>query len=352
MSVLRVLFVGPLNGTAYHRFQAFKRLGHVVTAFDPYLPLNRFPFLSSWAFRTGAFGVSGLVTRAIQPVIKGKVFDLAWIECGDVISAHCVSLIRSASKRAVLYNIDNPFVPRDGGRWRSLHKALPYYDLFVSPRDQCLREAIALGVKQVLRLNMSADEVVHKKAALTVDDIKIYGSDVAFVGTWMPEREPFLLDLIERGVPLRIFGPRWDRGSSFHLLRQFTVNSLLPDAEYVKALSAAKIGLALLSKGNRDLHTTRSFEIPAIGTLLCAERTADHKALYRENEEAVFWSNPAECADLCHMLLGDEARREEIAAAGHRRVIANHSFNEPSISRVLELFGFDGPAAAPGAGAH
>jgi len=44
--------------------------------------------------------------------------------------------------------------------------------------------------------------------------------------------------------------------------------------------------------------------------------------MYKEDEEAVFWGTPEECAAKCLALLADEARRKRIAAAGRRRCIA------------------------------
>ena len=63
----------------------------------------------------------------------------------------------------------------------------------------------------------------------------------------------------------------------------------------------------MLSKGNRDRHTTRSFEIRAIGGLLCAERTDEHRESFEEGMEAVFWNDAKECVDQCRRLLNDDA---------------------------------------------
>ncbi|TRL26520.1 glycosyltransferase [Methylosinus sporium] len=337
---LRVLFVGPIAGTSGHRLAAFRRLGHLVTAVNPYEAFRGNSVLHAWAFKTGALGFSGLVERLVGAAIASKRFDLAWVESGDIISAACVETMRRSCGAVVLYHIDNCFAPRDGRRWRLLFAALTHYDLFVAPRDRCVDEALRSGARRALRVNMSADEVVHRRPELSDEDLRIYASEVAFVGTWMPERGPFLLELVRRGVPLKIFGPRWRRAQEFEALGDRVVDERLADAEYVKAISATKVGLVLLSKGNLDLHTTRSFEIPAVGTLLCAERSIDHERLYRENEEAVFWSNAAECADLCFALLADERRRSRVAEAGRRRVAANRSFNEASIFYVLSYLGF------------
>jgi spore maturation protein CgeB len=93
--------------------------------------------------------------------------------------------------------------------------------------------------------------------------------------------------------------------------------------------------LGLLSKGNRDLHTQRTMEIPFAGGLLCAERTSEHRALYQEGVEAVFWSDARECAERCRELLADGAARADIAKSGRRRCMTNGHLNEPVLSRVL-----------------
>ena len=109
----------------------------------------------------------------------------------------------------------------------------------------------------------------------------------------------------------------------------------LDGAQYQAAVAAAEISIALLSKGNADIHTTRSLEIPALGSLLCGERTPDHLALYDEGTEAFFWSDAAECARICLDLLGDPARLAAARAAGYARALANGHFNETLMAGMI-----------------
>ena len=73
-----------------------------------------------------------------------------------------------------------------------------------------------------------------------------------------------------------------------------------------------------------------------IGGFLCAERTEEHLAMYKEDEEAVFWSTPEECAQKCSALLADEERRQRIAEAGRRRCMNSGYLNEPVMRRILD----------------
>jgi hypothetical protein len=115
--------------------------------------------------------------------------------------------------------------------------------------------------------------------------------------------------------------------------------------EYSAAIIAAKVALGLVSKRNRDLHTTRSLEIPALGGLLCARRTSEHLELYEEGEEAMFWDSAEECAEVCHRLLADPKLRERVARQGHERCVRNGHYNESLGRRLIQEMGFLSSAA-------
>ena len=142
--------------------------------------------------------------------------------------------------------------------------------------------------------------------------------------------------MIEAGIPLTIYGDRWQKAQEWSILRNaWKGRPLYTEDEYAKAIQTTKICLGLLSKGNRDLHTTRSIEIPYLGGLLCAERTTEHLELYQEGEEAVFWSDTAECIQICQTLLNDEDRRKEIAAKGRTRCIKNNILNAAIMAKII-----------------
>jgi len=182
---------------------------------------------------------------------------------------------------------------------------------------------------------MTADEVVHKPVVLSPSDRAIWSSEVCFVGTWMPERGPFMARLHEQNVPLSIWGDRWQKAKEWSLFKSAWRGPGVYRNDYIKPLLASEICLGLLSKGNRDLHTTRSIEIPALGALLCAERTTEHLQMYEEGKEAIFWKDADECAEKCMMLLKNPRLRKEIAQRGHERCRKNNYYNEPTLSKII-----------------
>ena len=328
--------MGPDSGTCRARFEALIRLGHAPRLVDPFAALRNVGLARTWSFKTGGWGLDGLVERYVCSQIAGETFDLAYVDGGELVSPQLVRRLRRSSSRVVNYNPDNPYRRRDGWRWRLFHRALAEYDLVVVPRQENVLEAQAFGVKAVLRVWFAADDPLKDERRLPSEEARApYRSAVSFVGTWMPERGRFLRQLIEQGTPLRIFGPRWDRAPEFGVLAAHTTLGFLDTADYDAAVAAADVSIGLLSRGNRDEHTTRSLEIPTLGSLLCGERTSEHLQLYQEGREAVFWSSAEECAEACRLLLANPVRRRRIAAAGRRRALVNNCFNEPLMQTIL-----------------
>jgi hypothetical protein len=337
---MRILFIGPELGTSAQRLGALRRLGHDVTVVESYRALEKLglpgALLSRWIFKTGAFGLGGMIRRYVLSQVKGAAFDLVFVDSGELLDPKAIIALKKTGKIVVNYNQDNPYVPRDGLRWRLFLKALPFYDLIATHRVSSADGAKRAGARRVLLVREAADEAVHRPIELSEQDRARFSSKVAFVGTWMPERGPFLLRLVERGVPLRIYGDRWNYAPEYGKLRAYVASGNLTGDDYVKAISGAEIAIGLLSKGNEDLHTTRSLEIPAIGTLFCAERTSDHLAMYKDGEEAVFFDSADECADLCLALLAQPDRIAKIAEAGLKRVRRNGDFNETLLSKIID----------------
>jgi hypothetical protein len=289
-----------------------------------------------WIYETGGVGVTGKVGRDLLAAVSDQVFDLAWVGGGALVDWRLLQGLRKNCRFLLNYNADNPYLYRDGQLWRQFKKAIPEYDVLIVPRRSNLEEAKAAGAKRVQFEFFAADEQVVFGSERPPGASDAEKSGVVFVGTWMPRRCDFLLRLVDRSVPLKIYGQRWRKSPQYALLRPYIVEGDYWGGAYRKVIASAEIAIGLLSEGNRDLHTTRSVEIPAIGTLFCARRTADHLELYEEGEEAIFWEDADECASQCLQLLADRSRLREISRAGRQRAIQNQNFNEVLVSKIID----------------
>jgi spore maturation protein CgeB len=287
----------------------------------------------------GIFVEKSVASRLLEYIDshhKGESFDYIWVDNGRYVGSKLVCELKRRYGKILHYDLDDPYGTRDGRSWATYLKSVPFYDLIVVVRRQNVMEAQSRGAKKVLRVFMAADEIAHAPRSVSDSDRAVWSSDVVFVGTYFPERGPFMKELLDRGVPLKIYGGRWQRAPEWNTIKQAWKGPNLDNPEdYAKALQCSKICLGLLSKGNRDLHTTRSMEVPMLEALLCAERTTEHENLYRDGVEAVFWSDAAECAAKCHELLANPSLIESIRVLGKKRVMLNGWLNEPVARDIL-----------------
>lgn len=338
---LRILYVGTdaRSSTSADRAQALRRLGHQVSIVNPRAVGLPGRVGAAVSRRTGHRLTRGMVARAIVNSIGTTEFDLAWVNDGAEVGPALVRELRRRAGYVLNYNNDDPFGSRDGRHWDTYRSAVPEYDLVVVVRHCNVDEAFAAGARDVLRVWMTYDEVAHRPLALSADELARWRSDVTFVGTWMPERGPFLADLLRQSLPLTVFGNGWARSAEWGVLAGAVRPAALGD-DYARAISGARVCLGLLSKGNRDLHTQRSLEIPAIGGLLCAERTSEHASLYSDGVEALLWADSDECAAKCRMVLADPELATSIAAAGRERLRALRLGNEDVMDEILRYARF------------
>jgi spore maturation protein CgeB len=331
-----ILYVGAVAGTSLQRANALKRLGHTVIIHDPHKAMRFGRFDRVFHYRTGYV----LLQRAVRAWISGLSVqpDLVWIDHGSLIGRQAAADLRAKFRvPLVLYCIDDPTGGRDGRRFKSLIDALPLFDLCVVMRNTNVNEFKSAGAKEVMRVMMGYDEFAHFLAKENTIPSHLR-SDVAFLGTWMPKenREEFLLGLIGRGVELAIWGDRWHKSIAWNKLKPYWRGPALSGRDYAMAMQGAKVCIGLLSQGNRDQHTTRSTEIPASGGLLCAQRTPEHLAMYRDGIEAVFWDDVDECATQCKRLLRDDTLRQTIRDMGRARVIELGLGNETVCQTILD----------------
>jgi spore maturation protein CgeB len=332
---LHILFLGAGGGNAVKRANALKRLGHDVMQIDPYSLLPFRDFIGRLVYYAGAPLIEGYLKKKLISIIRNSSFDVTFVDNGELVGRNLLSVLKQLSPIIINYNNDDPFGSRDKNKWRLYLEAVPYYDLLAVVRQVNVTEAYARGAKKVLQVFMAVDELDGPRE-ITSEDRGRFSHEVLFIGTWMPERGPFLLKVLQAGLPLAIYGNIWQKAPEWSQLQAAWQGPAIYGDDYIKAIQLAKISLGLLSKGNRDLHTTRTFEIPYAGGLLCAERTSEHLQLYDEDVEAVYWNDVKECIEKCKNLLHDDKLRLDIAEKGRLRCLRNGIFNENNLNKMLE----------------
>lgn len=249
---------------------------------------------------------------------------------GTHILPSTIKVLNDAQILTVSYNNDDPFGGLAGVNvpwhhhflWTWYLKNLRDMRLVFMYRSVNIPEAAQYGAQNVYLLRSYFVPEYHYPVNLTGSDIAVYGCDVAFVGHYEPDqRVNYLRSLVEAGCNVKLYGDRsWSRNVLGDLYEYFFPIQPARNENYPKALCGAKICLAFLSKMNRDSYTRRCFEIPACGRLMLAERTPELLQMFKENEDACFFSSTEELVDKTKYLLRNPAKRQQISDAGRRRV--------------------------------
>jgi spore maturation protein CgeB len=335
---LRIAYVGVNSGTSQQRARALSRLGADVIHIDPWAWLAKNRLLWRLHLQIGHAFVGPLLDERLFEEVRQARPDVVWVNHGEFLGRRALSLLRSLGVPIVNYLVDNPFSSECRRPFARYRQSVDLYDLVVVVFEHVVSLMEAAGARRVIRRYISADEVAHLRYGETQHKLL---HDVSFVGTWHPDgRGDIIASLIDRGIPLALWGDRWDRDRRWSAIKKaWRGPGIFNEGDYARVLGESRITLGLVNHVAGNQHTHRSTEIPAIGSLLCAERTPEHLGMYEDGIEAVFWNSPDECARHCVELLQDEPRRAEIAARGRIRAIRNQYFNEPILAGILGELG-------------
>lgn len=272
--------------------------------------------------------------------------ELLFVYRGTHVTAATLHALHQNLPACVLvgYNNDDPFGPgQPSWYWRHFLGALPAYDLVLAYRQHNLEEFKAHGARRVELLRSWFIPEQNRRIELQDADLERFSCDVVFVGHYEADhRVQCLEEIVRRGWKLKLFGPGYDWDPAIHdnrLLNHLCPVQLVWQDDYNRAISGAKIALCFLSKLNRDTYTRRCFEIPAIGTMMMAERTADLATLFTDGQEAAFFNDKNEMAEQIARYLQDGKLRDAVAARGLARVTRDGHDVASRMQQVLAWVG-------------
>jgi len=340
---MRILSVGTYKGlsnTCLHRHWALSQIADEIDAVDT--AMNPFSFKSRIVYHLFLHNMKIRMpenndeNNKIKKNIIQKKYDLLWIDKGVTIFPETLLYVKEKSPNTTIisYSPDNMALRHNQSQ--QYLECIPLYDYIVTNKSYIIDDMKRLGASNMIFVNNSYEPTFHYQRVLSDVDKNEFGSDVGFIGVFEKERWESILYLVDHGIHVKIFGDKkWQKYKKYN--KFITVeNHELMGEDYCKALEAFKIALCFLRKKNYDTQTTRTVEIPACGGFLLAERTEEQKKMFKENEEAVYFSSNAELLHKCIYYLGHESERKKIVEAGHNRCITSGYSNIEMIKKVLE----------------
>lgn len=329
---MKIVVVGETNpgSRTPQRLRALTQLGHQVAAVSTTPP--------GWTYETPPTLLTRVLHRLRLPADPAganhglveaatRGCDLVLLEAAKMIRPATLRAVRRAAPDAPLvwYSEDDTLNPAHRSRW--LEGCIPLFDLWVTTKSFNAQpaEVPALGARRVLFVNNSFDPADHAPIAVDETERRIWGADVAFVGTYERPRAADLLALAEAGIAVRVWGNGWAGMAGIHPKLRIENRPVYGD-DYRRVVASSAVNLCFLRKGNRDLQTCRSVEIPAMGGFMLHEASAEVEYMFAADREAVYFRSRDELIGQCRIWLADSAARQAVAtAARHRAVAGGHS---------------------------
>lgn len=214
------------------------------------------------------------------------------------------------------YLTDDPWNVRHWAPW--FMEALPLYDYVFTPRKANITDLQKADCPKVFYLPFAYSPEVHFTQFPTIEEKERFESDIVFVGGADVDRISYINALIKSGFKVGLYGGYWER---FPQTRKITHDQVGLET-LRKAISATKVALCLVRRSNRDGHSMRTFEIPAIGTCMLTEDTEEHRDIFGEEGKAVvYFKTPSEMLSKVHWLLNNDDERKRLASTSHDLII-------------------------------
>jgi hypothetical protein len=320
---MRAAYVGALGGgsTSAMRAEALKQLtpGWDWEWIDTDQAMREAPrWAQTLAFRLRIGPVVRRVDHLVAASTGGGNYDLIWVDKSVLLRRRAMAAMRRAAVRLVHFTPDAAF---HANRSRFFRRHIGHYDLLATTKSFEMDEYLQrVAPRKLFLTTQGYDPVLHHPAEPPVPRQR----EAAFIGLAEPDREHCLAALLEAGVAVRLGGIGWERFLARwkdHPGLRFLGSGLFGE-DYAQVYREAWVGLGLMTKRFGELHTTRTFEIPACGAILATERNPDTEGFFHQGEALFFDDHHSLAKELRRLF--DSAGDHELAGlaeAGRRRVV-------------------------------
>ena len=330
---MRIAVVGPLTGgsvsVAECTVRALRRLGHDVRYVD----------------NTGYMSVLSAIQQGADPEpLKSRMvdqfLDLVRRESRQATAAARPQLALHLAQAPVMRDEDLEDLRRadvptvlwfveDAGIFTGWRETVGRYDHFWTIQgDGFVEQLLALGQRFADHVPLACDPDRHHPRQ--GPELERYRCDVSFVGSHYPNRVQ-LLQRLKTTPGLQIYGPGFARQG---LAPQVRLDGTVPYEQLPLIFSASRINLNLTSavlpaafQTRKDFLNPRAFEICGCAGFQLIEDLAPVQPFFEPGQEVVTFDGVDDARDKIAYYLAHDDERLAIAAAGHRRAHAEHSYD-------------------------
>lgn len=336
---MKALYIGSLdpNSCAVFYRNSLKDLGYDVVSHDPEYFSNQ-TFLEKLVLKVTKEPLRSKIAKSDKKLLelaKTHAFDLVLVIAENFLSTETIEEFKSLQKNSkpifIYHSHDNNFssgILKPRGFWETLK----YYDYAFTTKSQNVKKYEELGQKNAFFIPSAFSPHAHRLVLAAESQFIHNPLEVSFIGTYDKSRDP-VFDTLD-WKHLNIWGNNWKRSKHFTSHSDRIVPHAIYGKLYADVTSHSKISLGLLREEAEDLHTQRTFEIPACGSMQIAPRNDEILSFFDEDKEIVCYGTLEELKDKIDYYLKHETERAKIARNGYEKVMhSQHTYTD----RVLVM---------------
>jgi spore maturation protein CgeB len=332
---MKVLFSGYHNPHFYtiteYMETALRGLNHTVIMFDdrqhiiPGRIRQRVPWLH---------GIDGrFINRSLVALARDTDPEVALITGGHRISAATVRTLSAQGIRTVLYTTDPP---TDFGP--VLNNA-PAYDFIFCQGSEAIEMFDRSGIRGASLVPAACDPEFHHPIVLPEAERATYACEVAFVGSYYPNRWELFRELTD--FDFHVWGPSWDKVGAVKPSNIMLHSGFFKPEDWLRIYSGAKMVIvAHYQDGTTPCYqaSPKVFEALACNRLVLVDRQKDVFFLFQEGEHLVGYSSVDDLKTKLRYYLDHPVERERISASGYEEVTSRHTYRH-RIEQMLRIVG-------------
>jgi spore maturation protein CgeB len=323
---MKVIYVGQFTEGTTSKMRAETiqsilrpEIFHVIDTNIPFHKTSRLSRTLGFRFKKGPLikNCNAFIMQELMPLVNKIKFNLIWVDKGVYVNENTTKYLREQTLKLVHFTPDPAFTFHQS---KLFIKSLPLYDFAITTKSYELKNFYNyLPQNKVIYCTQGFDEKLHKP----YESSKLK-EGLLFIGHHEIEREKVLNILLELNINIVLAGIKWEGFVEKHKKNKYLryLGSGIYGEEYARQISFSKIAWGALSKWIPEQHTTRTFEIPACGTVLLTEYNEEVASFFKD-DEVVFYSSTEELVNKVLYFLNNDVELKQLAKKGYDRVHAD-----------------------------
>ena len=313
---MKILIVGQFKGWAleHHYVRYLAPFAEVETypAEEVFDDFYRKSIFNKIRFRLGFSNIQQKIARELIAKAEACRPDPILVFKGMRILPSVLQELKAKGFFLANYNPDHPFIFSSRGSGNAnVTRSIGLYDLHFCYNLEVQRKIEQdYGIRTAfLPFGYELPAAGFEKTS-KVQEIR----RACFIGNPDPIRAKYLAALVKNNIPVDVFGHGWDK--QLNPAPNLRIHDAVYDEGFWEKMRAYRVQVNIFRPHNEGSHNMRSFAVPAVGGIMLAPDSPEHRQFFEAGEEVFLYRNEEEFISMTKKIL---SLPEEQAASVRRK---------------------------------